>query len=124
MNAVVFSTYIPTKSEDFVIKSFEKDGVVETKTAPDGSNRVQYRTNLDALHLDENGTVDRKEREVTLSVLKPIDLKIGVFYELSGDVWVTHYQNNNGRIAVSIVAETVAPKTESKSPVASAEKSA
>lgn len=113
--SVKFTSLIPGKAEDMQVKSFTDDsGKTETKTAPDGSGRVQHRTQLKALALDEDGNAVREERDVTVSLLEPANVEIGKYYDLDGDIWVTHYMNN-GRMGVSIVAETIVPSDESKS---------
>lgn len=109
-STAVFASVVPAKAADFVIKSFTDDsGKTETKVAPDGSGRAQYRTNLKAVTLDDEGIPTREERDVTVAVLEPADIVRGVDYNLKGQVWVTHYVTNAGRMGVSIVAEGITP---------------
>lgn len=107
---VRLASLIPEKASDMKPKSFTDDaGKTETKSAPDGSGRVQYRTSLKALRVDDDGTITGEERDVSLSILEPADIVPGVQYGLSGVTWITHYQTNAGRVGVSIVAERVKP---------------
>lgn len=109
-SSAVFASLVPAKAGDMEIKSFKDDsGKVETKVAPDGSGRAQYRTNLQAMALDDDGNPYRQERDVTVSILEPADVQFGQVYNLKGQVWVTHYVTNGGRMGVSIVAESVTP---------------
>lgn len=109
-SSAVFASLVPAKAGDMEVKSFkDKDGKVETKVAPDGSGRTQYRTALQAMSLDDNGTPARQERDVTVSLLEPADVQFGQVYNLKGNVWVTHYVTNANRMGVSIVAESITP---------------
>lgn len=102
---------LPQKASDAQAKTFaNKDtGVVETKT--DASGRPLYRVDFNVLSLDENGVPVRQERDVTIAVVKPADVAAGVYYVLAGEVTVIHYVTNNGRLGVSIVADTIAPES-------------
>lgn len=113
--AIAFASLVPMKKDEFVVKAFEKDGVKEVKVAPDGSGRQQYRSNLTVLSLDDRGNVTRQESDTTVSILSPVDVVAGVHYQASGAVWITHYVTNGNRLGVSIVVESIAPRSESKS---------
>lgn len=106
-----FASLFPEKAADMQPKSFtDKDtNKTETKVAPDNSGRVQLRTSLKGLRLDDAGVVVGEEREVSLSLLEATDIVPGVHYGLSGLTWITHYQTNAGRMGLSIVAERVKP---------------
>jgi len=80
----------------------ERDG--KPKLAPNGS--PVHRTSLKALRL-ANGQVVGEERSVSLSIIDRTDIAAGKIYELVGTVWITPYLSNNGRLATSIVAESV-----------------
>lgn len=101
---------LPQKAADAQAKSFtnRETGVIETKTTADG--RPLYRADFNVLALDENGVPARQERDVSLSLVKPVDVMAGVYYVLAGEVTVTHYVTANGRLGVSLIAETVVPE--------------
>lgn len=52
----------------------------------------------------------KADKSVSISVKNPIDLADLTKYELTGEVEVTHYVQNTGRIAVSILADGIKPK--------------
>lgn len=101
---------LPQKAADAQAKSFtnRETGVIETKTTDDG--RPLYRVDFNVLALDENGVPARQERDVFLSLIKPVDILPGIYYILAGEVTVTHYVTATGRLGVSLIAETVVPE--------------
>lgn len=76
----------------------------EAKLTKDG--KTQFVTGLKALN-HENGTITREQQNVSLSVLQPVDLLPGVMYMAAGEIQVTPYVANTGRIGYSILATTV-----------------
>lgn len=111
VTGIRFASFFPEKAADMQPKSFTDAATkkTETKTAPDGSGRVQLRTSLKGLRVDDSGAVVGEEREVSLSLLEASDVVPGVHYGLSGMVWITHYQNDAKRMCLSIVAERIKP---------------
>jgi len=100
-----FSSLFAQPASAQLPKEVERGGKKEIKTAPDG--RVLYSTALKALRLVDGAPVG-EERGVSLAVIDTIDIAVGKFYRLKGSVWITPYERD-GRVALSIIAETVEP---------------
>lgn len=79
------------------------------KLSPDG--RPVYRTQLKALALDESGSPVREERNVSVGLLEPCEIRGGQTYALDGLVWMTPY-NANGQPGISVIAERIVPVAE------------
>jgi len=103
-NEVRFSSLFPQKASEQEPKQFERDGKIELKTSPDG--RAVHRTALKALRLVDGQPVG-EDRNVSLAIIERCDIAAGKIYELAGTVWATHYVGNNGKLALSLVAEKV-----------------
>jgi len=101
---VRFSSLFAQKATDQDIKQFERDGKMMVKQSPDG--RPIHRTSLKALRL-QDGLPVGEDRSVSLSVIDCVDIAAGRLYELAGAVWATHYIGNDGRLALSLIAESV-----------------
>lgn len=71
-------------------------GNTTPKLSRDGKSAT-YRTGLTAFRLDEHGNPVGEDRDVTLAVRKPVEIKAGVYYEPTGRTWVVHYANDRGR---------------------------
>lgn len=105
----IFVSLMPLAKAEFEVSSFtdKETGKSTIKESPDG--RACYRApGLKALALDENGTPVREERDVTLTLIEPMDIEMGVQYKAAGRVWVTHWVKTSGNysnLAVSITAE-------------------
>jgi hypothetical protein len=76
----------------------------------DEAGRPIYRTKLYAVGLDKEGD-QREEQNVTVGIVNPVDLRMGVTYRLKGEVAVVHYVTQDNRMGVSITAESVVPQT-------------
>lgn len=100
---MVFATLFVETTENQDIKEFE--GVV--KKAPNG--KPVHRSNLAAILLDESGTPARQDKNVTLALITPVEVQPGTYYALSGNVFVTPYNNAQNRVALSIIADSVTP---------------
>lgn len=93
---------------------------MRARTDGDGANKLtdgkaQWRTNLSALVVDENGTPIREDAGVSVAVLNKTDIRRGVDYKLAGTVRMTPYVTNNNRQGLSIIADSVVPvKAEQK----------
>jgi len=101
---VRFSSLFAQRAADQELKQFERDGKVEVKQSPDG--RPVHRTALKALRLVDGQPIG-EDRNVSLSLIERCDIAAGKIYELAGTVWATHYIGNNGKLALSLVAEKV-----------------
>nr|QNG40966.1 hypothetical protein [Pygoscelis antarcticus] len=105
----IFVSLMPMAKSDFEVSSFtdKESGKNTVKESPDG--RVCFRAQgLKALALDEQGVPVREERDVTLTLIEPSDVEMGVQYKAAGRVWVTHWVKSAGNysnLAVSITAE-------------------
>lgn len=87
---------------------------LRAKTDGDGANKlvdgkVQWRTGLSALILDEQGNPIREDQGIGIAVLNKTDIRRNVDYKLVGQVRVTPYVTNNNRQGLSIVADSVVP---------------
>lgn len=87
---------------------------MRAKTDGDGANKlldgkVQWRTGLSGLVLDEHGNVIREDQGISVAVLNKVDIRRNADYKLSGTVRVTPYVTNNNRQGLSIVADSVVP---------------
>jgi len=100
-----FSSLFAQSASAQLVKEVDRGGKKEIKTAPDG--RVLYSTALKALRLVDGVPVG-EERGVSLAVIDTIDIAAGKLYRLKGSVWITPYERD-GRVALSIIAETVEP---------------
>lgn len=110
--SLAFSSLFMVKASDLQIKTTRNDaGVDIPKIFNDG--RSIYKTQLKALKL-EDGVPVREEKNVSLAVLNPVDIAPGVLYGLAGGVQVVHYQNDAGRLGVSITAERLVKLDSSK----------
>ena len=103
-NEVRFSSLFAQKAAEQDIKQFERDGKTMVKQSPDG--RPIHRTSLKALRLQDGQPVG-EDKSVSLSIIDRVDIAAGKQYELTGIVWATHYVGNDGRLALSIIAESV-----------------
>lgn len=87
---------------------------MRAKTDGDGANKlsdgkVQWRTGLSALLLDEHGNVIREDQGISVAVLNKTDIRRNADYKLSGNVRVTPYVTNNNRQGLSIIADGIVP---------------
>jgi hypothetical protein len=104
---IIFSSLIPRKAADFEQKKNYKDGEADgIKT--DEQGRVIYRTDLQALVLDDNGNPTRVDNNISLSVLEPTDITPATPYRAAGTITVSPFLRN-GRISYSITAEKIVP---------------
>lgn len=70
---IIFSSLIARKAADFDQKKNWTDGK-EDGIKTDEQGRVIYRTDLQALVLDDNGNPTRVDSNISLSVLEPTDI--------------------------------------------------
>ena len=106
INAVTsFKTLFNVAADDMKAKAD-----FETKALKLIEGKAQWKTNLTAIVLDENGVEVRSDQGISLSILNKVDLKSGVAYKLSGKVRVTPYViSGSNRQGLSIVADSVVP---------------
>lgn len=111
--SIALMSMVPQQAADAQVKSFtHKDtGVMETKT--DAHGRPLYRADFNVVSM-QDGVPVRQEKDVTVALVKPVDVMPGVFYSLAGEVTVTHYVTNSNRLGVSIVAESVQPQQQAQ----------
>jgi len=100
---LVFSSLFSQRAQDQAVKEFERHGKMEVKVAPDG--RPVHRTALKALRVVD-GVPIGEERNVSFAIIQPTDVVAGKIYRAVGAIWITPYENN-GRVALSIIAEKV-----------------
>lgn len=106
---LAFSTVIPTSAADHQVKTRRDDSGVQSNSAsPDGSDRVVYRTPLIAVEIDDDGTITRHEKDITVAVMRPTDLKFGVLYRAQGNAYLVPWIKD-GRVAWSITIDGVVP---------------
>ena len=103
-NQFAFATLGSQLASDQIVNVV--DGV--TKISPDG--RPVHRTALMALRVKDGAVSFEQDRNISLNVIEPTDLESGKVYTVSGLVWITPYVNNNGRQALSVIAERVEPR--------------
>jgi hypothetical protein len=104
---IIFSSLIPRKAADFEQKKNYKDGEADgIKTTDDG--RAIYRTDLQALVLDDNGNPTRVDTNISLAVIEPTDIAPATPYRAAGTITVSPFLRN-GRISYSITAEKIVP---------------
>lgn len=113
VQSIALMSMVPQQAADAQVKTFtHKDtGVMETKT--DTNGRPLYRADFNVVTL-QDGVPVRQEKDVTVALVKPVDVQAGLFYSLAGEVTVTHYVTNAGRLGVSIVAESVQPQQQAQ----------
>lgn len=111
----VFETFNATDELGNVVEKQRPVMVPAQEAKTDDEGNILYGQNITILQLDEDGQPDREASDVYLSVLKPIDLRAGVLYQVSGRAWVTFYdtgkktRRGGSIMGRSITAETLAP---------------
>lgn len=80
----------------------------EQKLSPD--NKPLYNARgLTAIGTDNDGNATGADNSVSLALTTPKPIKMGVLYRLTGQSTITHYVQSNGRLGVSIIADSVEP---------------
>lgn len=100
----VFMSLMPKRAADLEVKKDFDTGAV--KLTADG--KTQYLTGLKALRV-ENGQMTRELKNVSVSVLNPVDLKPGVAYVPTGKLTITPYITQTKQQGFSYIAESLKP---------------
>ena len=82
------------------------------KTSPSGKPLFRV-PQLRALRVID-GVPAGEDSSVSLAVEQPFELVFGRAYTLAGDVFVTPYVQQNGRLGLSVIAERIVPQTAEK----------
>lgn len=83
----------------------------EQKLSPTGQPLYSAR-GLTAMAVDDQGRASGADPSVTVSLVHPQPINVQVLYRLTGTAIVTHYVQSNGRLGVSIIADSIEPVPE------------
>ena len=104
---VLFLSMGSAKPADFLPK---KDGDGNPKLSPSGKPLFRASA-LRAIRMDQDGHPAGEDSSVSLAVEQPASITFGKLYKVSGKTFVTPYVNGDGRLGLSISAETIVPAT-------------